>query len=283
MRVRGFIKVCLFGIFGLGVVFLIYFLIGSKSSPEIYRQYESLKPNTSSSYTKTLQFLTSYVITTGDSKLAMTVGMTEEDIEYMKNPTAGEVGEILGSSPTSTVIEDDVLAMSAAVAERFKKTGQPNYKPSGWVNPGGLFFNYSQSNGMYQELSYNGKTVKTTHRDCSCYCSAMRYLLGMDSNYVHRNSSSFKSNVPDVTSTVHTFGDCRVGDVLWKNGHVAMIVKVDSSKVYVGDCGSGETSDHGSGTIGHNIDNTAAQGYSYTFSVNDSFSGNSKGFERVLR
>ncbi len=283
MRLRGFIKSCLIFIGLLCAVFLVYFLVGAKSSVEIFKQYDSIRPDVVSNYSKSLQFLATYLITSGDDSLAVDIGLSKEDVEEITNPYRDPQEPPENPSGEPPNLDDDNLAASSAVAIQFKKDGTPVYKKDGWTNPGVPFFNYSQSAGSYGDIVFDGKTVRTSHRDCSCYCSAMRYLLDMDSRYVHRTSSGFKTQLNDVTSSIGTFGDCRVGDVLWRSGHVAMVVKMDSNLVYVGDCGSGETSDYSSGTVGSNIDKTANQGYAYTFSVTDSFTNNSKRFKKVLR
>lgn len=283
MRLRGFIRSCIVFIGLLCAVFLVYFLVGAKSSVEVFKQYDSIKPGVTSSYSKSLQFLATYLISSGDDSIALEMGLSKDDIDSLKEPYTEEQDDGDEEENNGPVIGDSVLAASSAVAERFKKSGTPSYTKSGWTNPGGLFFNYSQRAGSYAPIEYDGKTVSTTHRDCSCYCSAMRYLLNMDSRFVHRTSSTFNDQLSNVTSEIRKFSDCRVGDVLWRSGHVAMVVKIDSEFVYVGDCGSGETSDHSQGTVGSDIDKTANQGYAYTFSINDSFSGNNKRFVKVLR
>lgn len=264
------------------IIASVYFLSGAKNSSEIYRQYSQLSSGVSSNISKAQQFLATYTITTGDDSLAISAGLTKEDIDYIRNPNLGDP-DVVGGSPSVGSTGDSVLDASMAVASKFKKTGVPKFKPSGWTNPNTLYYNYSQSGGMYEPAEYGGLSQQSTHRDCSCYCSVMRYFLKMDSRYTHRTSGVFASQLDDVTSQVNTFGDCRVGDVLYRKGHVAMIVKIDDTTVYVGDCGSGLTSDFSSGTLGSSIDKTAEQGYAYTFNVTDSFAGNKKSFTKVLR
>ena len=67
----------------LAIMALVYFMIGMGNSTDIFRQYDSIKPDSSSSYSKSLQFLTSYTLGTGDTSLAFNYGLTEEDIYQM--------------------------------------------------------------------------------------------------------------------------------------------------------------------------------------------------------
>lgn len=283
---KKFTKPALYLILIMCIIALFYFLAGSGNSVEIFKQYDSLKSSSSSNFEKAREFLISYTIATGDDSLALEFGLTKEDV-YQTGGSGGDGGDSgSGGSgppdPPPPPTGDKGIDASKAVASLFVKTGKPNY-PIGSPSRSDYFLNYSQSSGMPKDLDYEGKKVRTSHRDCSCYCSAMRYLLGMDSTYVHRNSGAFSSQLNDVTASISKMGDLRMGDILYRSGHVAMVVKVDGSTIYVGDFGSASTSDYSSGTVGKNGDNTANNGFAYTFNAGDRFQGNNKSFVKVLR
>jgi hypothetical protein len=209
------------------------------------KQYDAIKPDSSSGFSKTLQFLQSYTQTTGDTSLAVAKGFSQEDAEEMATGTL--VGTNLGddtSTSITTVSMADYISGAMAIAQTFKTSASGKY-------------DYSQSAGGYQEWSFDGKSKKTTHRDCSCFVSSMLYAYNYESSYVHRASGSYGC-FTDVKSSITTCGDLRSGDILRRPNHVAMVVKVDDTTVYVGDCGTTSS-----------IEKTATQGYAYTYGVDD--------------
>lgn len=113
---------------------------------------------------------------------------------------------------------------------------------------------YYQSTGHATEPSvtytYKGatRTLDTglVRSDCTGFCSAMLYLMGIDSTYVSRYSGSFLTWGSEVSAS--TFNDVEVGDILvyyrdipgGHKGHGAMVVYKDDQYVYMGDWGGNQ-------------------------------------------
>lgn len=100
MSFRSVLKPVLVSVGILLVAFFIYFLSGAKGSTQVYRQYEQVKPDTASNMSKSLQFLASYTISTGDDSLAINVGLSKDDIDYITggsiqgSQSGGGIGQI---------------------------------------------------------------------------------------------------------------------------------------------------------------------------------------------
>ena len=247
----------------LGLMALVYFLVGVSNSVAIYNTYASLRSDVNeSSYPKSLQFLISYTIGSGDTTLALNYGLTEEDIYGMQIVDLGDVGEtgdIASEWNDSMRTGDDFIDAARAIAAKFTDTSGS--------------YHYSQLSGSSGTIEFNGLSHSTSHRDCSCFCSAMRYFTGIESNFVHRSSSSF-AGLQNTGAT--TYADVEPGDILVRTGHVAMVVKVEGDTVYIADCGST-----------NKIQTTAQQGWAYTASRSQSIgsicSNNHDSFSLVVR
>lgn len=262
---------------------LIFLAIGFGDAGDILKGYNSLRPNKSVGISRQLAFLTNYTMASGDLHLSEVVGIDEETMQQlMTDPTQLQDLASGGSSASIPADATDLRPIAVAVASTFKKTGSALY---GTPNLGadGYFYNYSQSSGSYTSHTYNSLSCSSTHRDCSCFVSSMLYLGGFRSARTHFTSSTISGAGTDITSQISTVGDLRSGDILWRSGHVAMVVYNDGASVYVADFGSATSSDHSSGTVGTNGDKTGDQGYAYIFPVNQAWAAGSTSIKRFVK
>ena len=251
---------------------IVYVVIDYGSSDEIVVAYEGIKPDSTSGFNKALQFLESYTQATGDTSLAIKRGLSEEDAEIIASGGTVQNG---GNLATNGINQDNNPSLIQPISNNDYRPGAQavamTYKNSSGV------FDYSQSAGSNGKWSYNGKEHNSSHRDCSCFCSAMCYIYGYESAYVHRTSVGFSSAYTGYPANNFKVSDLRPGDILWRSGHVAMVVYNDGTTCYVADCG--KTS---------RIEDTANKGYTYTYSCADTLSVaqskvSSKGWGSVRR
>lgn len=128
-------------------------------------------------------------------------------------------------------------------------------------------YGYSQPKGHLDvdvmTITYNGVTKsidnKVTRNDCSGYVSMVMYFTGVTDKYVSRDSRMFCRFGDPVNAK--TFADVQVGDIIAKNGHVALCVAKDENYVYMGDWGDTEP-----------IVRCAEQGWAAKYKVTDSIS-----------
>lgn len=109
------------------VVTSVYLMIGSASSKSILKSYNTVKPDSSSGFSKTLLFLQSYTQATGDTSLAIKKGMSEEDAEEIaKGGTANDAGD--GNNNTGVDHSNfGALSLSDQISELQKSDGGFNY------------------------------------------------------------------------------------------------------------------------------------------------------------
>lgn len=235
---------------------IVYVVIDYGSSDEIVGVYEVIRPDSTSGFNKALQFLESYTQATGDTSLAIKRGLSEEDAEIIASGGTVQNG---GNLATNGVNPDNNPSLVQPISNNDYRPGAQavamTYKNSSGV------FDYSKSAGSNGKWSYNGKEHNSSHRDCSCFCSAMCYIYGYESAYVHRTSVGFSSAYTGYPANNFKVSDLRPGDILWRSGHVAMVVYNDGTTCYVADCG--KTS---------RIEDTANKGYTYTYSCADTLS-----------
>ena len=172
-------------------------------------------------------------------------------------PEPDKSGGTSGSSPEA----GDLLSIAKIVCAKFTYQGK---------------YNYSQAAGSAGTILCNNKSIATPHRDCSCLVSAMLYFSGMESMWIHRSSGDFynikgKQLVADSKSN-STFQNVQVGDIIVKQGHVAMAVKRDEQYVYFADAGCTDAIEH-----------TAIQGWDEKYHVTDSISKWRSGSIKVWR
>lgn len=234
---------------------IVYLTVDYGQSDEMVGVYEGIKPDSGSGFNKALQFLESYTQATGDTSLAIKRGLSEEDANNIANGGTTQNGSEIsnGANPDNNpslvqpASSDDYRPGAQAIAMTYKNSSGS--------------FNYSQSSGSNGEWSYNGKTHNSSHRDCSCFVSAMCYVYGYETRYVHRTSDGFSSAYTGYPASSFKVSDLRPGDILWRSGHVAMVVYNDGITCYVADCGKTAR-----------IEDTASKGYAYTYSCSDTLS-----------
>ena len=169
---------------------------------------------------------------------------TDENTEILSNSV---VNIINGNNVILNF--DDLTPLAMQIAQHFKNdAGQYDYVQG---EEGGYSW-YGDA-----PITIGDKSVPNTsssHRDCSCLVSLMCYFTGIDSVYTHRSSGKYAETFPVVNA--ETFESARVGDIISTDakGHVEMIVKVDTDKVYFANAGSTDA-----------ITKTAAQGYAYSY------------------
>ena len=234
-------------------------------SSKILDVYSSLSGTSRSNIKRSSGFIASYTKVTGNTSLAIAAGYSTNDVEAMlegyssyaelEAVASSAVSSITGSSVSAAPTSGDFMDCAKAICSKFVKSSGS--------------YDYSQDAGSISEIEFNGKSIKTTHRDCSCLVSALRYLEDIDSNWAHRTSAIFKT----FSSTgATTYGQVQVGDVLWREGHVAMIVKIEGDIVYIADAGSTDK-----------IKKTAENGYAYTKKTTDSIGSTPEAFSKVVR
>lgn len=70
-------------ILGLLIVTLVYLMVDVGSSGDVFSQYESVKGGKSSSFSRRVIFLNSYIEATGDLSIANTVGLSSEEMQQL--------------------------------------------------------------------------------------------------------------------------------------------------------------------------------------------------------
>jgi hypothetical protein len=88
----------------------IYLVIDYGNSDDMIERYDEVKPDSTSGFSKTLQFMMGYTCTTGDTSLALKIGISEEDAETIVNPGSGDTGE--WKPPTVSASVEQIINMS---------------------------------------------------------------------------------------------------------------------------------------------------------------------------
>lgn len=280
----------IFIIAALGVT--VYLLIDVGSAKEIMVAYDDLKPENTSSYSKQLQFVESYTRNSGDTSLAIKMGLSAEDINSILSGGSTQAGSEYG----------DAIECAKHVATTFVNT---------WKMQGSIGEIYSVSDNPSRgpgTIKFGGNEAKyIKHRDCSCLVNAISMLMNWVKDYEHRNTTTYynwsgsnTSGMPSTYKLVYeldmankrntehvagkTMQDCDIGvgsifvyKTVGGEGHCAIVVKKEGEKLYFADGGGDE-----------HITRTAQDGYSYTFNLSDdicawrnSYVSGSKGVERV--
>lgn len=256
MRNNKLWKVFSFIIAATFIVICIYLMIGSGSSMSILKSYDAVKPDSTSGFSKQLQFVESYTRVTQDTTLAQRLGISEEDAEAMANgETIRDQGDGDSSGPTTvtgTVTDTDITAIAKAICQSYLVEGVDKIYSSKSTDP--------TSTVPYNDVTYNGKTVKpyiiNNHymRCCNGLCSSISVLLGVNvgsSSFRYISCDDFKTSYGTSVSfdNSSTFGILKCGDVICVSGHVETVVKVTDDKVYIASAGKTdsikETADKG--------------------------------------
>lgn len=237
------IGICLF-------MTLIYFLAGSKGSPEIWQQFSNLNPVTISNYNKTTQFLTSWIKSTGDTSLAVDLGYSEDDISGLLEPVYDGVEGADGSAtnPGTATGSDKDLRNYAKECCRLYISWK--------IGDDGKYYSTSKT----KSFTLNGLNI-TMHPCCAGLVSYVNICrLGTDAYHNDNAASWIKANgFTNIMNDVKTCNDFEVGDVVVWDHHVEIIVFKDTGYVYVANAGSNNA-----------IEQTAEDGYYKKYKLSDS-------------
>lgn len=208
-----------------------------------------------------------------DGKVYYQLNLTENNVTINGNETTEDDDSDSGGgggSASTDINTETIIGLSKAVAENFHipyggkeysyigNVAVPTGSPKGWVS---------------DPLVINGKSADSggaLFRDCSTYCSLMRFYLGLDDKYVHRNSVGLYS-LNDTGAKV--YGDMKPGDIIVSSGeHAEMCIANDGTDVLIGSCGSPDS-----------IERTATNGYSHKVSCGTSITTFRDGKGKVVR
>ena len=235
------------------LVIIVYVVINSGSASNFFESYHGLEKGTKSGIPKNLEFLVSYTMSTGDLTLMEKAGFTEEQAKAVyEGRTSAE--DLIGSSdnqsdgsgpaPSPNVTVGNLAEVASIVASTFT------------ITPNGTDYDYSQTGGGSKPYSYQGRSHTTGHRDCSCLVSGILHASGINSNWVHYDSRTIGNGGAgsDITSSINTLADLKPGHILWRSGHVAIVVSVENGTCYIADAGTTD-----------GIKKTAENGYRYAY------------------
>ena len=76
----------------------VFLVIDYGNSDDMIERYDAVKPDSTSGFSKTLQFMQTYTRATGDTSLALKLGISEEDAETIANPNTAHLCSIVNSS-----------------------------------------------------------------------------------------------------------------------------------------------------------------------------------------
>lgn len=248
----------------LGMV-MIFLVTGSGSIGDVFSQYNTLTNGGKAGITPQLQFLRVYTITTGDTSLALSAGLSQDEIDNLieNGHTGDDNGG--GTNPPPTITETDITGIAMMVAQQYTVNGVGYY-----VNDG----SDSYARTSYNSVTYNGNTAPpysssgVYYRCCNGLSSAILKLLGITT---YNDGSNISSSWPYISCVdiynkvgtlvnVTTAGDLEVGDIICVKGdgrvccHVETVVKKDNQYVYIASAGSS-----------NGITLTAQQGYQRKF------------------
>lgn len=236
-------------------VLAIYMVSDLGSSSEIMKMYGALKPDTVVGFNKKLEFVETYTRMTGDLTLALDKGFTEEDAQEILD--GGTIQDDTIEEDIELITDGTLLSVAQQIAQKMVTTPRSTSHVSRCD---------SSSSGVYcqctgsriDNVNINGKEGCIYRRDCSAYTMAILYFGGVMPTNTNWNSTAQNDNL-ECVSTNGTFRDAQVGDVLWKSGHVGIVVEIKDDKVYVADAGSTNS-----------IIKASETGYSYCFNIDDS-------------
>lgn len=251
-------------IFIMMCVILIYLLIDFGSNAgDIISLYAGLQQDSKTDFPKSLQFLRAYTQKTGDITLALNTGMTKEEIDEMleegdpnDDSGIGDGGGGLGPSnpPVDPNLGSEYKNIASIICNTYR------------TGANGSFIYGSKA---YTAATYNGRSVQSTHSDCSCLVSAFLYLSGLNSNYIHYSSQTlwdgaYGTKIYDVSSSTGVkFSSIQPGDVFVCNGHTAVCVDKDSTTIYFGDAGGKKNSEDTFNKGWHNSYSLSADIYTW--------------------
>lgn len=227
---------------------IMYLLVDIGNAPKILNWYAGLSGDSTSSFTKKLQFLQEYTTTTGDLSVAKQMGYTDDDIAAW-SPDTGNGGANGEQAPLPTS-GDSLLDFAKIICSSYLINGNAYYVSS---------TNDANWGVSYDTINVNGISIQPYKLSGGVYCrccnglsSALLRLSGKTQfrdgsniGYMYIGCNDFWNKVGTVVPNVSTAGQLEVGDVLCvistkhgDIGHVETVVAKDNKYVYIASAGS---------------------------------------------
>lgn len=235
------------------LIIALFMVVDFGSSKSIIDAYSDLRPDTINGFNKKLEFVETYTRLTGDINLALDKGYSQEDVDNILD--GGTIQDDIDDE--ELVSDGTMLSVAKQIAQKMVDTPRStNHTSKCDKSESGV---YCQCTGSrIRNVTIDGKSGDVFRRDCSAYTMSILYFSGAMPTNADWYSGAQVENM-NCVSTNGTFRDAQVGDVLWKSGHVGIIVEIKDDKVYIADAGT--TS---------NIKKAAESGYTYCFNIDDS-------------
>ncbi len=96
-------------------------MIDSGNAEDIFRGYNSLRPDKSNGISRQLVFLSNYSIASGDLHLAEMVGVPEETMQQLMEDPLAAAGYAAGGSATQAITASDLLTWDELVADASRR------------------------------------------------------------------------------------------------------------------------------------------------------------------
>lgn len=181
MRNNKLWKVFSFIIAATFIVICIYLMIGSGSSMSILKSYDAVKPDSTSGFSKQLQFVESYTRVTQDTTLAQRLGISEEDAEAMAQGSTTQGGNGIGDYSNF-----GTLSLSDQVSKLQKQDGGFNYT---YYQKYLKSYNYNNHEFVWESQSgeaWNSfKPSSASMRGAGCFFYATAALVGAENGKVY--------------------------------------------------------------------------------------------------
>ena len=165
----------IWGIVAILIVVMVYLMIDVGSASDVFRLYGSMSKDGSSNFPKSLVFLTSYTRTTGDLSLGNALGMDDDDIQSLLDPTDGSTGDSNGggSSQSKTVMGSAGLTYDELM-QAARTSGTDSYYSSYSVNTSignKYYFAEKQSSSGGMDIIPPGSQSTIKHDGCFMYAT----------------------------------------------------------------------------------------------------------------
>ena len=163
---------------GIALFICVYLIADVGNAQEVLEAYYQVEPTTTSSFSKTQQFLRTYIMQTGDATIGMTLGLSDEDINELINNPGGSGGS--GGGGTNGVTTPwDATTINTAIAEHCTSWG--GYDTANWST--------QEINGVYYPRQLQSKalfsgvqnTANQTIKGKGCMWYAMQTIVSAKS------------------------------------------------------------------------------------------------------
>lgn len=231
-------KIFSFIVAGTFIIICIYLMVGSGDSASILKSYDAVKPDSTSGFSKQLQFLQSYTQTTQDTSLAQAVGMSKEDAEELASGSEllNEAGD--GTTDTSNFsalsLSDQVEALKTD--STYNNSYYSRYLKQATIDGHDFVWESQPGKNEGAWLGYAPGTDSVAKSGCFLYASAA--LVGAEMGKVY----TIENMITDLggTVTVDSSGVFRVSNSPLTNigGDLSKLNKILSSS----GCGKTATS-----------------------------------------